>query len=266
MLSRLMTRKEQLLLLGVVAAICLGALALYFHDQSKPSSAVPAHAVGVLQPHPKPEQIKEPDAPIPIPSPSPIPQTPAPAPTAPVNLAVSVTGGVRAPGLYTLPDGARVQDALTAAGGALDNADLSDINLAAKLIDATTLTIPVPAAAGMKDGRLVYRKTKAAAVVNLPEYTISGWKRPQQQQAAPDTASDASSGLPQGSPSATGPINLNTATQEALETLPGIGPKLARQIMQYRNQTPFTSIEDLSNVEGIGEKRLDAIRNLVTVK
>ena len=252
-----MTRKEQLLLVGFAAAICLGALALYFHNNSKPASAP---SLGVVTPEKNTEPQSTAET-LPV---SPQPEA-APPPAEPAPVTISITGGVKTPGLYTLPEGSRVQDVVTAAGGPVDAAEMTDINLAAKLIDGTTLAIPVTKEPAIVEGKIVYRKGKSAAVVNLPEYTISGWQRPSPAaQAAPNAAAAPTAQAP--AQTSNGLINLNTATQETLETLPGIGPKLAGQIMQYRASTPFTTVDDLANVQGIGDKRLEAIRPLVTVK
>ena len=63
-----------------------------------------------------------------------------------------------------------------------------------------------------------------------------------------------------------GLLDLNSASQDELETLPGIGPKLAAEIIAYRSRAPFASVDDLTNVSGIGPKKLEGVRNLVTVR
>ena len=73
-------------------------------------------------------------------------------------------------------------------------------------------------------------------------------------------------GVAGGTTRTDGLVDLNSATQEELETLPGIGPKLAQAIVDYRNLAPFRSVDDLLEVTGIGEKRLEAIRSMVTVR
>jgi len=104
----------------------------------------------------------------------------------------------------------------------------------------------------------VLRRGAPAQPLNPPQYTLSGWRPPAvRASAATPGASTAS---------ATTRINLNTATQEELETLPGIGPKLAERIMEFRKHTPFRSVNDLDFVSGIGPKRLEALRPEVTVE
>jgi competence protein ComEA len=267
MLSRLMTRREQLLLLGVGVAICVGAGALYVHGRAslekEPESqvvrAAPIEDVKVI-----------PLEPVSAPAPEPVPEEPlvllTPPPKLEPDLAVSAAGAVQDPGMYKLKEGARVQDLLDAAHGVREDADLSDINLAARVIDGTTLTVPSRATASREGTKLRIRSGESAAALNLPEYTISGWRpaevRPAGQTSATETPVHA------GAPAAAAPpglIDLNTATQAALESLPGIGPKTAEKIIAYRTRVPFRSVDDLANVSGIGPKKLEAVRSLVTV-
>ena len=163
-----------------------------------------------------------------LPQPVAITAQPRAAPTAaatPAVLVVHVAGWVKAPGVYELPDGSRVTDAIDAAGGARHGADLSALNLAAPLTDGQQVLLARGAAIG----------TPAAT--------------------APATVE-----------SATTLINLNSATADQLETLPGIGEVLASTIVQYREEHgPFTSVEQLVDVSGIGEVTLEELRDLVTV-
>ena len=137
---------------------------------------------------------------------------------APSVLVVSVNGRVRRPGLVRLPAGARVADAIEAAGGALPDTDLSQVNLARKVVDGELIVIgitPPPAAAA---------------------------------------------------PSAGGLVNLNTATMAELQTLPGIGAVLAQRIMDYRtSHGGFRSVNDLRQVDGIGESKFAQLKDRVTV-
>lgn len=142
---------------------------------------------------------------------------------------VHVEGAVAQPGVYTLPFGSRVQDAITAAGGTLEGADLASVNLVTLLEDGTKLTIPF-----------------------MP--TESPTSAPQDFSRAQPTITTSSL------------ININTADQATLETLPKIGPSLARAIIEYRQaHGPFKKIEDIMDVPGIGEKIFELIRNLITV-
>ncbi len=150
------------------------------------------------------------------------------ATTAPELLVVHVAGAVRAPGLHELPPGSRVADAIAAAGGLGPSADAARINLAAPLVD----------------GERVY-----VLAVGEEEPAIAVGAQPA-----------ASGGA------ATGPVDLNTADAEALDALPGVGPATAAAILQHRAEAgPFTSVDQLLDVPGIGEAKLEALRDLVTV-
>jgi competence protein ComEA len=139
---------------------------------------------------------------------------------------VDVAGKVRRPGVYTLPSGARVYEALRAAGGVRHGANTVSLNLAAVLQDGQQIVVGVP----------------AGAVAPMP---VSG------------------SG---GASSPAALINLNTATLEELESLPGVGPVLGQNILDWRAaHQQFTSVDQLSDVTGIGDVRLAQLRPLVTV-
>jgi competence protein ComEA len=149
---------------------------------------------------------------------------------------IHVVGAVRRPGVYKLRAGQRVQEAIRRAGGATTGADLQAINLAAKVADAQQVVVP--------------RKAVAGAVVT--------------STAAPGAGGSGSPGATAGAASA--PINLNSATEEQLDTLDGVGPATAQKILEYRQQHGgFSSVDDLANVSGIGAKRIEALRAQVTV-
>jgi competence protein ComEA len=168
-----------------------------------------------------------------------------PAPTK-MPLAVHVIGAVPRPGLYELAEGARVQDGIDAAGGLLAEANVSTLNLAALLEDGQQLIIPY------QDGREV---TSASGTVDLPSSNSD-------QSTATDTPTDNSGA---------GLLNLNTATQEELEALPGIGPTYAKKIIEYRDQNGFYAVEDLLNMpefvnaDGQPSNVYEEIKDLVTV-
>lgn len=139
---------------------------------------------------------------------------------------VHITGAVPRPGVYALPEGSRVQDAIAASGGFLAEAQKTDINLAALLIDGEKLDIP------FIEG--------ASPVLATPGPTVVA--------------------------ATTELININTASQAELETLPGIGPTTAQMIISYREQNgDFVSIEEIINVSGIGPGLYDRIKDLITV-
>jgi len=153
---------------------------------------------------------------------------PTPAPfTAPGEIGVYVVGAVLDPGVYFLPQGSRVADALEAAGGPTDGADLVRVNLAKRVYDEEQIYVP-----------------------HLGE------------ESPPLPPPSGSSGGQTG-----GKIDINTATAEELESLPGIGPVLAQRIVDYRKANgPFAAIEDIKNVRGIGEAIFADIEDLITVR
>jgi competence protein ComEA len=141
---------------------------------------------------------------------------------------VHVAGAVRRPGIYRLTASARVDDAVRLAGGATRRADLAGLNLAAKVEDGRQVLVPerLPAVAG-------------------PAGAVS---------PAATTATAAQ------------PVNLNTATLEELDVLPGIGPAMAQRILDHREASGgFSSVEELADVPGIGDVRMAALREQVRV-
>ena len=163
--------------------------------------------------------------PIVISTPEPTP-TPVPEPTStPAPLRVYVTGAVERSDVYLLPAGSLVKDAIAAAGGATDGADLEQINLAIQVYDQQQIHVP--------------RKG---------------------EQVTPVAA-------PVGVPSTTGKVDINTASVEELDTLPGIGPAIAQRIVDYRQEYgAFATIEDITNVKGIGEATFEEIKDLIAVR
>lgn len=148
----------------------------------------------------------------------------------PSQLVVDVKGAVAKPGLYTLEEGSRVNDAVDAAGGLTSQADPKSINLAQKLSDEAVV--------------YVASKDENVSVV------------------ASTTASSAMS--QEGNESK---VNLNTATEADLQTISGIGAKRAADIIAYREANGgFKSVDDLNNVSGIGDKTMESIRPYVTVE
>lgn len=153
------------------------------------------------------------------------------APPTPMPIQVHVGGAVVAAGVYTLPVGSRVLDAIEAAGGFSLQANTEGINLAAYLEDGERIQIPILAAtpAPSKNTEIdITSDFKPVDNINL--------------------------------------INLNTANQQELETLPGIGPVLAQEIIAYRELNgSFSDIDEILNVKGIGTAKYEQIRELVTV-
>ncbi len=150
----------------------------------------------------------------------------------PVGIVVHVAGAVQAPGIHRLPAAARVADAVLAAGGLADDAHPDAINLAAPLRDGDRVYVP--------------RVSDAVAV----PVGVTG---------------------PTGGPGgmngeAAGPVSINTATIVELDALPGVGPATAAAIVAHREQFgPFSSIDGLADVRGIGPAKLDALRALISL-
>ncbi len=150
---------------------------------------------------------------------------------APGGVVVHVVGQVAAPGLVTVATDARVADALDAAGGATPDADLAALNLARAVTDGEQIHVP----------------------------------RPGEAVAAPPPASPGATATGGGGTGG-GVVDLNTADAAALDTLPGIGPVLAERIVAWRDENgPFTAVDELGEVSGIGPAVLEDVRDLVRV-
>src|SRR5665647_1676689 len=155
-------------------------------------------------------------------------------PTAASVLLVHVVGQVRRPGVVRLPPGSRVLDAVRAAGGATSSADLNHLNLARPVADGEQIVVPKPGETIVQGG-------------------VPG-------------AGGAGTGSSSGVGSVGGLIDLNTADAAALDSLPGVGPILAQRILDWRAQHGrFTSVDELGEVSGIGDKILAQLRPKVTV-
>lgn len=153
------------------------------------------------------------------------------------RIVVDISGKVRSPGIHRLPAGSRVEDALRAAGGIRRGADTAGLNRARLLMDGEQVVVGAPAAGS---GPAAAGSSTGAA------------------PAASGAAGDA------GGTAAAGPIGLNTATPEQLETLPGVGPVLAQHIIDYRTEHGgFRAVDELREVNGIGDRRFADLQNLV---
>jgi len=159
-------------------------------------------------------------------------------PPTPAPLVVYVTGAIVQPGLYQLQMGSRMADAVEAAGGFTVNANEQAVNLAAPLADGQRIQIPTL----------------------LPTPGQSNPLTPLTPQGNSQTRSTPLNPVPPGL------VNINTATLEELDTLPGIGPITAQKIIDYRESNgPFKKIEDIQNVRDIGPVTFEKIKDLITV-
>lgn len=158
-------------------------------------------------------------------------------------LVVQAAGAVREPGVVRLPAGARVDDLVRAAGGFADGADRDRVNLAALVADGERVWIP------------------AVGEEQAPDVVAGGGGGPVGGGGPSSTGSD-----PQGGSKPAGPVDLNRATEVELDALPGVGPATAAAILAHRDEVGrFTSVEQLLDVRGIGEAKLEQLRPLVTV-
>lgn len=157
---------------------------------------------------------------------------PGPDQVAGRELVVHVAGAVRRPGLVVLESGSRISDAITAAGGPSPDADAHRLNLAAPVVDGMQVRVPT------------IDDDSAGALLSFPHST----------GASPD------------GPSADTPVDVNTATTDRLQTLPGVGPAIAAAIVAWRDDHgPFRSVDGLEAVPGIGPAKLEALRDHVIV-
>lgn len=146
---------------------------------------------------------------------------------------VDVDGAVVKPGVYRLKDGARVSQAIDAAGGLTAEADVTGLNRASKIIDGQKIYVPSVG---------------------------------EQQAAAVPNGTDSGASTTPGTGSSSGLVNINTASAAELQTLSGIGPSMAQSIIDERTQNgAFASVDDLMRVSGIGEKKLAKIKDCICV-
>ncbi|MCC7230940.1 MAG: ComEA family DNA-binding protein [Fimbriimonadaceae bacterium] len=182
------------------------------------------------------------------------------------TIVIQVAGAVRRPGVYRLPSSARVHDAIRTAGGAKENADLSEWNLAAKIVDGKQIFVNskpdrAPVATSREPGPSRPKALGGSLPlhVEVPSELRGGigalgvqpegsTRRQTGKKEAPGVAS----------------ISLNTGSQADLERLPGVGPSTAQKILSYRQEHGgFTSIDELLAVKGIGPKKLESMRKFL---
>jgi competence protein ComEA len=142
------------------------------------------------------------------------------------KLVVYVTGAVNSPGVIELPEGSRIVDAVNKCGGMNESADTENINLAQKITDAAQIKIPIRS-----------ENTNTVSLSDGKSNSIDNNR-----------------------------VNINTADESVLDTLPGIGPAMAKRIVEYRqNQGNFQSIDDLKKVRGIGEAKYIKLKDKITI-
>ena len=153
---------------------------------------------------------------------------------------IHIIGSVKNPGIVRLKEGSRIEDAIEAAGGLTENADISRVNLAYVVDDGTKIKIPSSQEEDIGDEEII--GSGSGENIIIEENTTSSNKSSQT-------------------------ININKATETELQTLPGIGASLASRIIEYRSQNgKFGSIEEIKNVNGIGDSKFENIKDLISVK
>jgi competence protein ComEA len=216
-----------------LSGFCLLAILLagwfLWHGQARPITLTTSTPAVVRTPQPSPA-VAAGVSPGPSGSAGPsVSDRPVTPPSASGVVVVDVAGKVRFPGVFSLPLGARVIDALRMAGGALPGTDTSTLGLARRLVDGEQIYFGPPGGGAA--------------------------------QSAADPSVTAES-----SPSTTSPVNLNTATAAELDALPGVGPVLAGRIIAYRAEHgTFRSVDELQEVSGLGGKKFDTLAPLVRV-
>lgn len=168
------------------------------------------------------------------------------------KIIIYIIGEVKQEGVYELDENSRISDAIEKAGGTKENADLSQINLAYKIEDGMRIYIP-------KKGELVQDKEK---IEDKTQEIVTG----KSNDITNTTSVNTNLSTNKKSKTDIEKINLNKATQTELETLPGIGPSTAEKIIAYRKENGnFKNIEDIMNVNGIGESKYNKIKDLISV-
>lgn len=167
---------------------------------------------------------------------------------------VYITGEVNNPGVVLLNSGSRIVDAIEAAGGVTNKANISKVNLVYVLQDGMKVNIP--------------NNTDLKNNENFEYITMSSGDEKNDANTGNSSTTITSENSSSNNESAfkISIVNINTATQTELETLPGIGPSLALRIVNYRKENgKFSSIEDIKNVSGIGEAKYEDIKNYIKI-
>lgn len=164
------------------------------------------------------------------------------------KIMVYITGEVKNSGIYELEENSRIKDVIEKAGGLKETADITDINLATILQDEDKITIP-----SKEENKQEKQNTE----------NIQSNKQSKTTEKSQNTTSISTNTTGKNQNTK---VNINTATQTELETLPGIGPSIASKIMSYRKENgKFKSIEEIKKVSGIGESKYANIKELIKV-
>ena len=157
------------------------------------------------------------------------------------KIVVHITGAVNKEGIVELQEGARIADAIEKAGGTKENADIKNINLATILEDGVKVHIPTVEETQANNENINVEDNASSQInTGTKEFTLNTKTQ--------------------------GKININTATKEELDTLPGIGPSTAAKIIEYRKENgKFKSIEEIKEVSGIGDAKYEKIKELIII-
>ena len=170
-----------------------------------------------------------------------------------------IKGAVKEPGVYAFSDGATYEDLVALAGGFTETADAESVNLSALCTDGSELTVPEKELQLISVGDETASTERSMPTTGDTKSTSGSSKSTSKKSAKPRATAKPK-------PTLSGPIDLNTATKEEFELLYGIGEVLAERIVEDRETNgPFTSVDDLMRVKGIGQKKLDAIRDMIYV-
>ncbi len=151
---------------------------------------------------------------------------------------IHITGAVKTPGIVKLEEGSRIEDAINKAGGLTEDADISKVNLAYILEDGIKIKIPRSTDLGESQDENVLSSDSGEGIVE------------ENKESSQNSS-----------------LNINKATEQDLQNLPGIGPSLASKIISYRNENgKFLTAEDIKNVNGIGDSKYENIKDYIYVK
>ncbi|MFQ3548846.1 MAG: helix-hairpin-helix domain-containing protein [Armatimonadota bacterium] len=171
-----------------------------------------------------------------------------------------ITGAVNSPGLYSLPKGSRIYEALKVAGNASQDADLDKINLAKQIDDGEKIDVPFKDRQANNKNDNSINSAVITGVINQSSDTTQNYiSKNNKNQNIPQNFNKSQ-------PSLSSKININTASQSELESLPGIGPAYAKRIIEYRNMSGgFKSLEQIMEIKGIGQKTYEKLRPYITL-
>lgn len=242
---------------AVAIAAVLVTLLIYLALQTSPPPITFTEAPGSKPQRTEPLQIAAVSA-----------QPPADSIPAPREVVIHVAGCVKRPGVYRLPPGSRVDDAIKAASGPAADADTESLNLAAPLIDGKQLYVPSRKETAPPPAML--KTASGRAPTSTPPRRVASEYLPDRLARKPSEAiSDTNTRPTKGYLSSSGKLHspgegvvrINTASPASLQRLPGVGPATAQKIVDYRRNTGlFKQVEDIMMVKGIGPKKFEKMR------